>query len=257
MSVSRLSVLLAALLLGACAQTPPAPPPVTATQLEQALAETENRLSSAIEAQAEQAGRDAAQRQQDIQQLQAALAELKSLVQVRNEPPPPRVIEVERRDYPDNETRDGKLIVGASEQIWFEAVDAVYAARVDTGATTSSLSATDITTFERDGDRWVRFALTHDGVDESPLIESPLVRFARIIQASAEDADRRPVVALTVRLGRLTETAEFTLTDRSEMEYPVLLGREFLQDIAVVDIARDNLQGEPTRPRTTESEAAP
>ncbi len=80
------------------------------------------------------------------------------------------------------------------------------------------------------------------------------VRYVRIIQASADDPDRRPVVSLTIRIGRLTEKAQFTLTDRSEMEYPVLLGREFLQDIAVVDIARENVQGDPVRP--TEGEAA-
>ncbi|MCT7655713.1 RimK/LysX family protein [Oceanimonas sp. NS1] len=32
------------------------------------------------------------------------------------------------------------------------------------------------------------------------------------------------------------------------MTYPVLLGREFLKDIAVVDIARRNVQGKPKRP---------
>ncbi|NVK43734.1 MAG: ATP-dependent zinc protease [Oceanospirillaceae bacterium] len=245
MSVSRLPVLLAALLLSACAQKPLSPPPVTAAQLDLALATSEQRLSTVL---TERAQLESELRRSEIKRVDATLDEIKALIRARNEPLPPRIVEVDRRDYPDNETRDGKLIVGASEKIWFEAVDAVYPARVDTGATTSSLSARDITVFERDGDRWVRFKLTHDGVDESPQIESPLVRYVRIIQVSADAADRRPVVALTIRLGRLTEKAEFTLTDRSEMEYPVLLGREFLRDIAVVDIAREFIQGEPTRP---------
>lgn len=256
MSVSRLSVLLVALLLSACAQKPAAPPPVTAAQLDLALAQTERRLSSTL---TERADRESAQRREEIRRIEIQLAELKALAAVRNTPPPPRILEVERHDHPDNETRDGKLIVGASEKIWFEATDSVYEARIDTGATTSSLSAQKIALFERDGDRWVRFTLAHDQIDESPQIEAPLVRYVRIIQVSADEPDRRPVVALTIRLGRLTEKAEFTLTDRSEMEYPVLLGREFLQDIAVVDIGREDIQGEPVRPRavTVAREATP
>ncbi|MFC6671210.1 ATP-dependent zinc protease [Marinobacterium aestuariivivens] len=139
------------------------------------------------------------------------------------------------------------MIVGASEEVWLETVDRVFLARVDTGATTSSLSAQDITVFERDGDKWVRFTLAHDSVEEALEVESPLVRYVRIKQASAAKPERRPVVALTLRLGPLTEKAEFTLTDRSEMEFPVLLGREFLQDIVVVDIARDRIQASPAR----------
>ena len=102
--------------------------------------------------------------------------------------------------------------------------------------------------FERDGNPWVSFNLAHEGVEEKLSVETPLVRYVRIRQASADSVERRPVVALTMRLGRLAEKTEFTLTDRSQMTYPVLLGREFLKDIAVVDIARKNVQGNPKRP---------
>lgn len=43
----------------------------------------------------------------------------------------------------------------------------------------------------------------------------------------------------------MTEKAEFTLKDRSDMTFPVLLGREFLKDIAVVDVAREYIQPKP------------
>jgi hypothetical protein len=31
---------------------------------------------------------------------------------------------------------------------------------------------------------------------------------------------------------------EFTLTDRSQMTYPILLGREFLRDVILIDVSR-------------------
>ena len=49
---------------------------------------------------------------------------------------------------------------------------------------------------------------------------------------------RRFVVELDIRLGQKLQTTEFTLTDRSNMTYPVLLGRAFLMDLYVVDVAR-------------------
>ena len=49
---------------------------------------------------------------------------------------------------------------------------------------------------------------------------------------------RRFVVELDIRLGQKLQTTEFTLTDRSNMTYPVLLGRAFLMDLYVVDVSR-------------------
>ncbi|WP_289302809.1 RimK/LysX family protein, partial [Methylophaga sp. UBA3996] len=75
--------------------------------------------------------------------------------------------------------------------------------------------------------------------------EAPLVRYVKIRQASTDTLDKRPVASLTVRLGKMTEVAEFTLNDRTHMTYPILLGREFLRDVAVVDVAKDNNQPKP------------
>ena len=84
-------------------------------------------------------------------------------------------------------------------------------------------------------------------MDDRIQIEAPLVRYVRVRQASADDLDRRPVVRLSVRVGDQNEKTEFTLTDRSNMTFPVLLGRDFLKDIAVVDVARKYIQTKPQR----------
>ncbi|MFC3914520.1 ATP-dependent zinc protease [Pseudaeromonas sharmana] len=141
-------------------------------------------------------------------------------------------------------TQDGKLILGESEWVYIDEANGAFQTRVDTGAATSSISATDITVFEREGKRWVKFKMPIDG-GKSLDIEAPFVRYVRIKQASAESSDRRPVVRLTMQIGSMTEKAEFSLKDRSEMDFSVLLGREFIKDVAVVDVAREFVQPKP------------
>lgn len=141
-------------------------------------------------------------------------------------------------------TPDGKLILGESEWVYIEEANGAFQSRVDTGAATSSISATDIIVFEREGKRWVKFKMPLEN-GKSLEIEAPFVRYVKIKQASANDTDRRPVVRLTMQLGSLTEKAEFSLKDRSEMDFSLLLGREFIKDVAVVDVAREFVQPKP------------
>ena len=88
------------------------------------------------------------------------------------------------------------------------------------------------------------------------VFRARVIRFARIRQASSETVDRRPVVALTIKVGDFTDTAEFTLADRSAMTYPILLGREFLRDIALIDVAKSYYQPKP-EPLKDRPESAP
>jgi hypothetical protein len=135
-----------------------------------------------------------------------------------------------------------KQILGEVEWVGLPSIGTYLESRVDTGAASSSLSARDITPFERDGEDWVRFKLALDDDDavvdniRDKNIEAKRVRTARIRQASG--TDERPVIELPVKMGNIEQTVEFTLTDRSRMTYPILLGRNFLRDIAVVDVSR-------------------
>ena len=113
-----------------------------------------------------------------------------------------------------------------------------FRARIDSGAETSSLSASDVVEFERDGDDWVRFTFTHDNADESVEFELPIKRTVLIRQPGVDEPERRFVIELDIRLGDQLQTTEFTLTDRSKMTYPVLLGRAFLMDLYVVDVSQ-------------------
>lgn len=133
-----------------------------------------------------------------------------------------------------------KIVMGQTEWVYVSAVKRNFKARVDTGAATASMSADNIERFERDGEKWVRFNLEPEKNAEPQTIEAKIVRFVSIIQASnPEEKDSRLVVSLHVRIGDVVGETEFTLTDRTHMEYPILIGRTFLQDLAVVDVSKE------------------
>lgn len=110
-------------------------------------------------------------------------------------------------------------------------------ARIDTGAETTSIDAVDIVEFERDGRAWVQFAVKDRNTDESVMIKAPIKRTVLIKQHGNGDI-RRQVVLLTLAIGELKEEVEVTLADRENFEYPILVGRNFLQGRALVDVSR-------------------
>ena len=105
------------------------------------------------------------------------------------------------------------------------------------GAETTSLHANPIIRFERDGKRWVRFTVREEAEFEAIVLERPVVRRVRIKRHDME-SQRRYVVKLWLKLGEIREKVEVTLTDRSDFEYPLLVGRNWLTDTAVVDVSR-------------------
>ncbi|WP_440905949.1 ATP-dependent zinc protease [Catenovulum sp. SX2] len=134
---------------------------------------------------------------------------------------------------------DGKIIIGELEWIYVPSVQRHIQARIDSGATTSSISAKNIMRFERDGENWVKFTLTHTEAKLDYDMEAKVVRTARIRQASTTKLERRTVIKLVVKLGSdLQQEAEFTLADRTDMDFPVLLGREFLQDVTLIEVGK-------------------
>jgi len=130
-----------------------------------------------------------------------------------------------------------KTVIGSEELVFLDDLETQYKARIDTGATTSSLNATDIIEFERDGKKWVRFNFSK-AMENDQIIEAKIARTILIRQANNSEPTRRPIIELPVQLGDIKTLTEFTLADRSHMTFPVLLGRTFLKDIVMVDVAR-------------------
>ncbi|MHA7835305.1 MAG: retropepsin-like aspartic peptidase RloA3 [Algiphilus sp.] len=131
-------------------------------------------------------------------------------------------------------------VLGWVEKIQFAEWGVEVKAKVDTGALTSSMHATHIERFEKDGDKWVRFMVdVEDQRNEESvqkLFERPLYR--NVILRGAGGEDRRPVVLMEVCIGQAVYEEQFSLEDRSDMLYPVLLGRRTIQHLGVVDVTR-------------------
>ncbi len=125
------------------------------------------------------------------------------------------------------------VIVGWVENGWIGEPAIRFRVKLDSGAKTSSISAPAYRPFNQGGIDYVRFTLANrDGgtID----IERPVIRRVTIRRAGAPQ-QTRPVIRLKLCLaGRRSET-EFTLVDRSDMTYPVLIGRSFLSGRILID----------------------
>ena len=134
-----------------------------------------------------------------------------------------------------------KIVIGRSEKIRLLPEDIVLDARVDTGATTSSVDAHDIETFQREGKTWLRFRVRDKVRNTDIVFERPRVRTVRIKNRAAEESlgrkyERRPVVRLRACIDGRTKEIEVNLADRSRFAFPMLLGRSGIVDFdAVVD----------------------
>ena len=137
-----------------------------------------------------------------------------------------------------------KVTAGWVEWVCFQPETIQLKAKVDTGARTSSLHAYDMIEFERDGNKWVRFHVEHQKSGELLEIERPVVRYLKVIQHE-DEPQKRPVVEMEIRMGPFHEKAEFTLIDRSNFVYQVLVGRNFLKGLVLVDCEETFLLGKP------------
>ena len=145
-------------------------------------------------------------------------------------------------------TSPGKVIAGWIEKISIsnpgQSTDTsktdpeiIVKAKLDTGAETSSIHAEDIKVFKRDNKYWVKFTLVLTDVNEEThhiTMEKPRQHRVKIKDRDG-DHDRRSIVELEMCFDGRTHTILFSLANRSEFLYPILLGRRFLEGVAVVD----------------------
>ncbi|MBK1886692.1 ATP-dependent zinc protease [Marinobacter sp. DY40_1A1] len=144
----------------------------------------------------------------------------------------------------------GKVIVGEVENFYLAGPGLIYKARIDSGAETSSIDARNITRFERDGSNWVRFDVPVPGTKDFVTLEKEISRRVKVIQASADGAERRVVVELQFSIGDHQQVAEFTLSDRSNLTYQALIGRNVLRDVMLIDVGKEYVTELPDSIRT-------
>jgi len=134
----------------------------------------------------------------------------------------------------------GKLhlpIIGAVEWARIEPADLWVESRIDTGADTTSIHAEEIQLIEKDGKRYVSFVLT-DALTGSRYSQELRLRRRVLIKQSDGPDQRRYVVRMWVTVGETRSRIDVNLTDRTNFEYPLLIGRNFLTDTMIVDVSR-------------------
>lgn len=110
-----------------------------------------------------------------------------------------------------------------------------FKAKLDSGAKTSSLNATEIEQFERGDEEWIRFTIENDEGEKATL-ERKLVRTVKIKEHSGE-SQRRPVVKMGICLATMYKEVEVNLVDRSDFTTGMLIGRTFMEDDVLIDPA--------------------
>ena len=138
-----------------------------------------------------------------------------------------------------------KRILGRRELVNFPAFAlSGVEAKVDTGAYTSAIHCTNIH-IETDAGKPAMLVVSlldpgHEGADGCPLRFTDFV--LRDIRSSNGEVQERYVIRAVVQLFGENFEAEFSLSDRSDMKYPVLLGRSLLRHGRfVVDVAKRNV----------------
>ncbi|MGW8315825.1 MAG: ATP-dependent zinc protease family protein [Bacteroidales bacterium] len=110
-------------------------------------------------------------------------------------------------------------------------------AKVDTGAYGSALHCSRIEVVKREGKIELSFVLLDP---EHPLYKDE-VHWAtdfreKKVKSSSGASELRYIITTPVVIFGKRITTDFSLTDRSDMKYPVLLGRKFLRKRFMVDV---------------------
>ncbi|WP_341503819.1 RimK/LysX family protein [Gallaecimonas sp. GXIMD4217] len=108
--------------------------------------------------------------------------------------------------------------------------------RVDTGAQTSSLHVDNLEEFSRQGDLWVSFDIHPDIHNVERIVRREAkVHSVRQVKSSNATRQKRYVILTELCMAGQCWTIQLTLTDRSEMTYLMLLGREAMVGRLIVD----------------------
>lgn len=138
-------------------------------------------------------------------------------------------------------------VVGWREWVALPAIGVrAIKAKIDTGARSSALHAYNIERFDRAGERWVRFTIhpwqrdvATTVVGEAPLLDD------RWVRSSSGRQELRPVVTTDVELMGVRWPIELTLSNRDQMGFRMLLGRQAVRGRFIVDPGRSYRGGKP------------
>jgi hypothetical protein len=146
----------------------------------------------------------------------------------------------------DKEPEVQKRVIGATATIMEKKSEILFRARIDTGAKSCSLHIADMKieneaeTMADNIGKVVNFHIVN-GDEKDHWLEAKIASYVIIKTSNAStDRKRRYKVPLTFRWKDVEKTVLVTLNDREHMDFPLLLGRNFLSGDFVVDVELNN-----------------
>ncbi len=138
------------------------------------------------------------------------------------------------------------ILVGWNEWIGLPdlGLSAVHA-KIDTGARTSALHAYDIAAEEdASGRLMVRFSTHPDGDENAEPVQCVQpVKDRREVKNSGGLVQMRYVIETRMHIGAREWRVQLTLTNRKRMKFPMLIGRQALNNRALVNPVAACVQG--------------
>ena len=134
-----------------------------------------------------------------------------------------------------HEPEQSKRVIGQTAQVEIDEAGMEFLGRVDTGAASTSVHAESVRT---DGNTATFVLVNRTG--ERTEMTAPIVK--RGVVYNPEGSEERIYVELTVRYKGLAKRVCANLNDRSGLTYALLLGRNWLQDDFLVDVATPPLK---------------
>ena len=113
-------------------------------------------------------------------------------------------------------------------------------AKIDTGANRSSIHCSEIFQTLENGKEEVSFHIPLDSSHGENVFHIKSF-YKKKIRSSSGHIEERYIIKTVIKLfGRKINTT-FSLSDRTEMNYPVLLGRKLLKSRFLVDVSKEDL----------------
>jgi len=117
-------------------------------------------------------------------------------------------------------------------------------AKIDTGAKTSALHASEIKPFHRHGELFVHFKVHPlQRTDELEIACTAHVTDHRVIMNSGGHKELRYVIRTAIVLGTLKWDIDISLTNRGPLVYRMLLGRDALKHHFMIEPGKKLYQG--------------
>ncbi len=136
------------------------------------------------------------------------------------------------------------MIIGRSELIAFPDTDLAYVpSKIDTGAYRSSIHAANIHVVHDKAGDTLMFDLLAGHVASPGAVHMETKEFSIIadVKNSFGHKEDRYAIKLKVKIGPKVFVTSFTLADRSNNYYPVLIGRTFLRRRFLVDVQKSGI----------------